>query len=64
VITVDDRLPVNAQSSLIFGHCKDKDEMWVPIIEKAYAKLHGYYEAIESGSISALMDFTGDCSNL
>jgi hypothetical protein len=37
--------------------------MWVPLIEKAYAKLHGYYEAIESGSVSAaLMDLTGEAS--
>uniref|UniRef100_A0A6B2KYK4 Calpain catalytic domain-containing protein n=1 Tax=Arcella intermedia TaxID=1963864 RepID=A0A6B2KYK4_9EUKA len=63
IVTVDDRLPVNAQGKLVFAHCRDLNEFWVPIIEKAYAKLHGYYEAIESGSISAaLMDLTGEAS--
>jgi len=37
---------------------------WVPLIEKAYAKLHGCYEAIESGNIAvALSDLTSEsCS--
>jgi hypothetical protein len=35
-------------------------EYWIPLIEKAYAKLHGCYEAIHGGSISqALVDLTG-----
>eukprot|EP01125_Pyxidicula_operculata_P012207 TRINITY_DN399_c3_g1_i1.p1 TRINITY_DN399_c3_g1~~TRINITY_DN399_c3_g1_i1.p1 ORF type:complete len:893 (-),score=210.58 TRINITY_DN399_c3_g1_i1:267-2945(-) len=63
IVTIDDRLPVNASNKLVFAHCKDDNEMWVPLIEKAYAKLHGYYEAIESGSISsALMDMTGEAA--
>eukprot|EP01125_Pyxidicula_operculata_P016579 TRINITY_DN5723_c0_g1_i1.p1 TRINITY_DN5723_c0_g1~~TRINITY_DN5723_c0_g1_i1.p1 ORF type:complete len:708 (+),score=180.70 TRINITY_DN5723_c0_g1_i1:166-2289(+) len=65
VVTIDDRLPVNTSSQLVFGHCKDENEMWLPLIEKAYAKLHGYYEAIESGSTaSALMDLTGEAAQV
>ncbi len=62
VVTIDDRLPCLAGTkNLIYGHCKDKNEMWVPLIEKAYAKLHGCYENIESGSTaSALTDLTGE----
>lgn len=45
----------------IYGRCKDINEMWVPLIEKAYAKLHRCYEALNSGSIaSALTDLTGE----
>ena len=34
--------------------------MWVPLIEKAYAKLHGCYESLISGFIDdALSDLTG-----
>lgn len=60
-VVVDDRLPVDKWDRLVFASCKDSNEFWVPIVEKAYAKLHGSYEAIESGSISdGLKDLTGE----
>lgn len=60
-VVVDDRLPVDKWNRLVFASCKDPSEFWVPIVEKAYAKLHGSYEALESGSISdGLKDLTGE----
>eukprot|EP01125_Pyxidicula_operculata_P004086 TRINITY_DN1585_c1_g1_i1.p1 TRINITY_DN1585_c1_g1~~TRINITY_DN1585_c1_g1_i1.p1 ORF type:complete len:1011 (+),score=266.75 TRINITY_DN1585_c1_g1_i1:116-3034(+) len=61
VVTVDDRLPINKMGALHFAQCRDRNEFWVGILEKAYAKLHGNYAAIEHGSIAdALTDLTGE----
>jgi hypothetical protein len=42
------------------------NEFWVPLVEKAYAKLHLSYDTIENGLISdALVDLTGEvCEEL
>ena len=65
-VLIDDRLPCNAvfnenqTKKLLFAHCRQDNEFWVPLIEKAYAKLHGSYLAIESGCIDdGLVDMTG-----
>ena len=47
----------------MYGHCADPAEFWVPLMEKAYAKLHGSFESLNGGSMAeALVDLTGGCS--
>jgi hypothetical protein len=46
--------------ALYFAKCADKNETWLPLLEKAYAKAHGDYEAISGGwSGEAVEDMTG-----
>lgn len=48
-VTIDDRIPCGADGKPVFGHCKDPEEIWVLLIEKALAKLLGTYEALDGG---------------
>ena len=59
-VLIDDRLPCHSgNKQLVFGSCKEKDELWVPLLEKAYAKIHGCYQTLVSGFIDdGLADLT------
>ena len=64
-VLIDDRLPCysvyneNQTKKLVFAHCRLSNEFWVPLIEKAYAKLHGSYASLVSGCIDdGLVDMT------
>jgi len=48
LVTVDDHLPVNAKGSPAFATSRD-GELWVSLLEKAWAKLHGTYARTEGG---------------
>lgn len=62
-VIVDDLLPVGTDGELAFSHCVSPTEMWVALIEKAYAKMNSCYEAIESGKVHlALVDCTNGAS--
>uniref|UniRef100_A0A480LPV9 Calpain-10 n=1 Tax=Sus scrofa TaxID=9823 RepID=A0A480LPV9_PIG len=58
-VTVDDRLPCLA-GRLCFSRCQREDVFWLPLLEKAYAKVSGSYEHLWAGQVAdALVDLTG-----
>jgi hypothetical protein len=45
---------------LFFSRCENANETWLPLLEKAYAKVHGDYASIDGGnSGEAVEDMTG-----
>jgi hypothetical protein len=68
-VLIDDFFPCYVRKAadrvqLAFGQSMQPTELWVMIIEKAYAKLHHSYQAIESGTVDAgLVDLTGGISD-
>lgn len=37
--------------ALYFAQCSDENETWLPLLEKAYAKAHGDFNAIQGGFV-------------
>ena len=62
-VIIDDRIPClvsSGQPIPMFAKCENKNLFWVSLIEKAYAKLHGRYFALQGGNtLEALHDLSG-----
>lgn len=62
---VDDFLVMRGVSPLFARNRKNSAELWVAILEKAWAKLHGGYRVIQVGkTANALTDLTGSPSQI
>ena len=60
-MVVDDYLPMK-HGKIFLTTSDEVNEFWPALLEKAYAKIHGCYLALDGGfEEDAFLDFTGTC---
>jgi len=60
VVTVDDYFPCDRRTKKPIFAKSNRNELWVLLLEKAWAKIHGSYGRISGGlALECLRDFTG-----
>jgi hypothetical protein len=50
-VVIDDRIPCDMTGTPLYARSKDPQQIWVLLLEKAYAKMHGCYEALVDGTV-------------
>jgi hypothetical protein len=49
-VTIDDSLPLDDNGTSVFAGVSKDGALWGPLLEKAFAKLHGTYESLIAGN--------------
>ncbi|KAH8060275.1 calcium-dependent cysteine-type endopeptidase [Aureococcus anophagefferens] len=62
VVYVDDRVPVDPNRRPCFARTDDPCELWLLLLQKAFAKHHGVYETLKAGSTRSASRLTGGAS--
>lgn len=57
MVVVDDLLPFNTKTGKLAFTQTNGNELWVPILEKAWAKLNGNYGNTKSGNTGDALTF-------
>ena len=63
-VLVDDRVPCAKGGGPELGRCRDASALWMPLLEKAFAKLYGSYSALVGGHVGETLRTLTGCAVL